>query len=165
MQPTRCPRIEGDEELILKQNTEVVSTGIRPGLFLLGNRSGFLWLSKYFAWIASRINESREFSKADPDDHEHLDRMGPFSSKYSDNLGLIVGSFSQRHRTKVFKACSISKKNKEAHGSIATFRNQLKFMMASLKWLDDAQNRQFKKDLEGLASDLEDCLAELKKKS
>ncbi len=118
------PRTRPEAELVMKHGWECstnYSEVFAPSVSVLGNRNGFLWLSDYFAWIADRISEDAVFCREDPTDHQHLDSDAPVNHRLSDEIGLSIGAFSNRHRRRVFKACGITQKARRSGSPIAQF--------------------------------------------
>jgi hypothetical protein len=119
-----CPEAPHGAELIIKQSWEVstrYSREVAPGVHLLGNREGFRWLSEYFAWIADRIDDNAEVAPANADDHPHLFPGAPFNSELSDEVGIMLGHFSQRHRERVLELLGCSPEARSLGSPIAQF--------------------------------------------
>lgn len=156
------------DELILKLGCECSSAykhWLAPSVFILGNRGGFRWLSAYFEWIAGRITERAEFSKGDPTDHQHinLDFQAPINSKLSDELGIMVGSYSQKHRRRVFKCCGISQSSRQLGSPITQFRRSLDFIVDLLinGYPDEEMRQQTISELKILSDHISDQLVRL----
>jgi hypothetical protein len=105
--PLHRPRARPRAELIVKANVEW-STGYKDllasGVFILGNQDGLRWLSEYISSVAARIDEAAPFSRNDPDHHEHINFDGPLNTRLSDEMGIMVGSFTRKDRKRVLDA-------------------------------------------------------------
>jgi len=115
-------------ELIIKSNVECSSRfpgWVAPGLFLLGNKEGFLWLSEYLAWFASQVSEEHAFNDFDPDNHQHIDYVNAVNEQLSDNMGFMVGAFSSRHRSRVLEACTATPAQQKSGGPIQQLADYL----------------------------------------
>ncbi len=161
------PSSRRGDELILKQNCQLSIDGFTAGLFILGSRGGYRWLSEYFASYASRIDDDAEFCEADPDDHQHLDRTAPINVKRSDEFGVMVGSFAAKHRKRVFKSCGTSKMKRVLGGPIGQFRQTLMFMVDTIcaGSTNHALRKQTLTELEELSQDIESHIARLRQQS
>ena len=157
------PAAHSSDELIFKQNCSVGARGFSAGLIILGNRGGYRWLSKYFDWFASRVDEDADFCEADPDDHQHLDRAAPINVNRSDEFGLMVGSFTKRNRKRVFESCGTSKKKRILESPIRQFRQTLMFMVDTICGgaTVDTVREQTLAELEELSQDIESHIARL----
>ena len=158
------PAAHSSDELIFKQNCSVGAEGFSPGLFILGNRGGYRWLSKYFVWFASRVDEDANFYKADPEDHQHLDRAAPINVNRSDEFGVMVGSFTEKHRKRVCKSCGTSKKKRALGSPIGQFRQTLMFMVNTICGgaTVDPVREQTLSELEELSQEIESHIARLR---
>ncbi|MFO0782845.1 MAG: hypothetical protein U0636_04090 [Phycisphaerales bacterium] len=97
------PEPSAHAELILRQRLFVETSGAKPyavpELLILGNREGFEWLSKYFAYRAAKMPTEFQVQQNDADDHHHLVALDhPFSSKLSDELEIRVGMLTPQNR-------------------------------------------------------------------
>ncbi len=125
------PKTRKGAELIVKQNCEYTSDDaerLTSGVFVLGNREGFRWLSEYFAWLADRIAEDAPYSSADPDDHQHLDSVAPINHQLSDEMGLLIGSFSNKNRRRVLKACGVARSKRVPGNPVTQFSSRLEWI-------------------------------------
>jgi hypothetical protein len=138
--PVRLPpRFRKGAELIVKANCDLdvrgqeSDLGVYCGVFILGNREGFRWLSKYFAWRAGQIDEDAPFCAGDPDDHDHLVCHGPMNKGLSDDIDVMFGSFAQRHRRQVLKACGLTRARRLSGHLVSLFRCTLQYLMTLSK--------------------------------
>lgn len=162
--PNLPPRPPKGAEVIFKQNCECVVEDFvefRSGIFLLANKPGLRWLSDYFAWMASRVNEKAPFFKEDPDDHQHLDREPPINKQLSDPFGVIIGSCRRKHRKRTLKACGISVKRRQPGHPVAHFRHQLEQMMSMMGWGDAKTRSQTVRELKLLIRQANSSLTRL----
>ncbi len=161
------PRKRAGAELVLKQNLHFHSAsadGLKSGVFLLGNRNGLRWLSEYFAWLADRIDEQAPYNRLDPDDHQHVDSDGPFNHRLSDTLGFTIGAFPLKYRTRVFKACGISSRERLPGCPITQFREALAWitkLLAEGPGGEEARPQVIER-LEQLTRHVEDSIRALK---
>jgi hypothetical protein len=65
---------------------------VAPGVFILGNKDGYYWLSEHLAWFAGQVSEGDSFNAQDPDNHEHIDDKPWSTSDYP----MTSGSWSER---------------------------------------------------------------------
>ena len=133
----RPPAIRKGAELILKANPGLhlredhSGLEIGAGIFLLGNRPGFRWLADYFTWLADRIDETGPTGKGRVlDNPENLEADGPFNPQLSDGMCFTVGSFPQKHRAQVLRACRINRKRRLPGNLLTLFRSTLDFLQA-----------------------------------
>ena len=127
--PLHPPRPQRGAELILKCNLES-SSGytdmLASGVFILGNRDGWRWLSDYFSWLANGIKEDAAFHRFNPDHHQHLNFDAPLNKRLSDELGITVGSFSNKNRKRVLQTLPTVRKQHRLPGNPVTqFRSLL----------------------------------------
>jgi hypothetical protein len=128
------PRPRKGAELIVKANPGLdvkgadSDLGVHSGVFILGNRAGFRWLSDYFAWRAARIDEDDLFYSNDPDDHDHLAFYAPLNVRLSDEIDVMLGSFSTKHRRRVLNACRITRQRRVSGHLVTLFRSTLQFL-------------------------------------
>jgi hypothetical protein len=141
--------------IILRKNCVFHGVGDRTypvlSLVLLANRSGFLWLSKFFAMCA-RKNPDRNLWKndPDPDDHEHLDAWcSPLDEILSDEMEIRVGNLTRKNRKQVYTKYGI-KSSKPYKGDLksqyeAQLRAVLPLWKRVLKMERDVRKGQTKR--------------------
>lgn len=161
------PRCREGAELILKQNCECSSAytdWLASGVFVLGNRDGFRWLSEYFAWLADRIAEDRPYNNVDPDNHQHLDSVAPINRQLSDEMSLMIGSFSHKHRRRVLKTCGVARNKSLSGNPVTQFRSRLEWITQLLADRIDDQELRARtiRQLELLIEEAQESVARLK---
>ncbi len=162
------PRFRKGAELIIKAcptlSLRKLEFEFVAGIYVLGNRLGYRWLSDYFAWRAKRLDEGDVFYREDPDDHDHLAFYPLLNRTLSDDIDVQLGSFSNKLRPRVLKACDINRKRVCQGELTAMFRSTLEFLKTLSK---DKRGRNHKSwprviaALRQLIGEAEETVAEL----
>ena len=162
------PQKRPGAELILKSNCECsprFTEGLAPGLFVLGNKAGLLWLSDYLVWIAEATPEKRAFPDCDPDDHQHMDCCVPVvNQRLSDEIGFMIGLVSMRHRRRTLAYCGVSKAKRITGSPIHHLLSHLDFIEESCQ-MDKDITPSVVRDLKSLGEKVGELLVRLKKQS
>ena len=115
-------------ELIIKEGLQIdVDDTPLLDLRIVANRKGYIYLSRYFDWLANREAYLSTAPDGDPDDHQHLDfPKDPFDSKLSDRFTFRFGLMTARNREAVFECYGISEKTAKRGSVVGRFREFIK---------------------------------------
>ena len=152
---TLPPRHLEGADLVVKQSWKCSSRfgmWFAPSLELLGTRAGFLWLSKYFGWMANSIDEGARF---DNDIHAHLEYDGPFNGKLSDVLGLKLVSLPTKHRRRILRSLGITQKARLSGSPVVQFTRVLRSLTDAAERLNEEDRSRLCMEIRELIADAE----------
>jgi hypothetical protein len=151
-----------DAELVIKANIEHstrFSESLAPGVCLFGNKDGFLWLAEFLIWHAYHIAENKSIAEL-LQDHEHIDCEEPVNQKLSDEFGVMITGYNEKHRRGLFKNCEITKAKRAAGSPIRQLINNLQYLEEQC-W-DDEVAACAQRDLEKLLRLSEEMLGRVR---